>query len=236
MLETPLVTDRVLPGHRRPILLCLSLILLYPLFSVPMQGLIRNLSPRIGEIGSRSVTEAAIWFYGALVLAVALLWERRSLASIGMGRFTFASVGFGVGGAVAVVAAGQLAAYLIYGLLHQPQHADRQAAALVDGSAVYAVCLALRAGFIEEIFYRGLAIEQLTSLTGNRGLAAAIAVVVFVLFHALRFDWVQLVPIAAAGILLTGLYLWRHDLWANIVAHVAVDATGLVTLALHAHR
>ena len=154
MLETPLATDRVSPGHRRPILRCLSLILLYPLFSVPVQGLIQNLSPRIGGIGSRIVTETAIWFYGALVLAVALLWERRSLASIGIGKFTFASVGFGVGGAVAMAAAGQLAAYL--------------------GSAVYAVCLALRAGFIEEIFYRGLAIEQLTSLTGSRGFAAAL--------------------------------------------------------------
>ena len=236
MLETPLATDRASPGHRRPILLCLSLILIYPLFSAPVQGLVQSLSPRIGEIGSRMVTEAAIWLYGALVLAVALLWERRTLASIGIGRFTFASVGFGIGGAVAMAAAGQLAAYLVYGLLHRPQHANAQAAALVDGSAVYAVCLALRAGFIEEIFYRGLAIEQLTRLIGNRGFAAAIAVGVFVLFHALHFDWIQLVPIAAVGVVLTGLYLWRHDLWANMIAHVAVDATGLVTLALHAHR
>ena len=60
--------------------------------------------------------------------------------------------------------------------------------------------------------------------------------IAFVLFHALRFNWIQLVPIAAVAVVLTGLYLWRHDLWANMIAHVVVDATGLVTLALRAHR
>lgn len=132
-----------------------------------------------------------------------------------------------------MVAVGQLADFVVYGLFHEPQHADAQAAALVNGSAVYALCLALRAGVIEEIFYRGIAIEQLTNLTGNRGFAAGLAVVFFVLSHALHFDWVHLIPIAAVGTVLTVLYLWRHDLWANMIAHVAVDGAGLVTLALH---
>jgi membrane protease YdiL (CAAX protease family) len=135
-----------------------------------------------------------------------------------------------------IAATGALAAYVVYGLLHQPEHADAQAAALVGGSVVYAVCLAVRAGVIEEIFFRGLAIEQLTVLTGRRWLAACVATAVFVLIHALHFDWIQLVPIAVVSIVLAGLYLWRHDLWANIFAHFAVDAAGLVTLALQSHR
>ncbi len=35
-----------------------------------------------------------------------------------------------------------------YGLLHQPTHADTQAAALARGSVGYAICLAVRAGIL----------------------------------------------------------------------------------------
>jgi len=227
---------RTTPERRGPILLCLGLILVYPLFSVPVQASIRYLAPEMGDIGARVATEAAIWLYAVIVLAIALFGERRTLASIGLGKFTVASLGFGLGGALLIAGAGALVAYVVYGLLHQPEHADAQAAALVGGSVVYAVCLAVRAGVIEEIFFRGLAIEQLTTLTGHRWLSAFIATAVFVLIHALHFDWIQLVPIAAVSIVLAGLYLWRHDLWANILAHIAVDAAGLVTLALQTHK
>ncbi len=222
--------------RRGPILLCLGLILVYPLFSVPVQASIHDLAPRIGEINARVVTEAAIWLYAAIVLAIALFWENRTLVSIGLCKLTFASLAFAIAGAAAMVGAGALAAYFVYSLLHQPQHSDAEAAALVNGSVVYALCIAVRAGVVEEIFFRGLAIEQLTILTGYRWLAAFLATAVFVVIHALHFDWIQLIPIAAVSIVLTGLYLWRRDLWANIIAHVAVDGAGLVTLALQTHK
>jgi membrane protease YdiL (CAAX protease family) len=236
MSEVAETGDCTRPVRRAPVLVCLGLILVYPVFSVPVQGSIHNLAPKIGEIGARLVTEGAIWLYGAIVLAIALLWERRTLASIGLRRFRLASLLFAIGGAVAMAGAGVLGAQLVYGVLHQPQHAEAQAAALVNGSAVYAVCIAVRAGVIEEIFFRGLAIEQLTGLTGSRWLSAFLATAIFVMIHALHFDWIQLVPIAAVSIVLVVLYLWRHDLWANILAHIMVDGVGLVTLALQAHK
>ncbi len=229
------MTGETAAPRRAPILLSLVLILIYPLFSVPVQGSIHLLVPKLGEVFARVATEGAIWLYAVIVLGIALFWEGRTLASIGLRRPRWSSLGFGVLGVAAMMGAGALGSYVVYGLLHQPQHADAQAAAIVGGSVVYAVCLALRAGVIEELFFRGLAIEQLTVLTGSRWLAAIIPTTAFVLLHALRFDWVQLVPIAAVGIVLTGLYLWRRDLWANIVAHFLIDAAGLVTLALHAH-
>ena len=228
--------DCTRPVRRAPVLVCLGLILVYPLYSVPMQASIHNLVPRIGEIGARVVTEAAIWTYGGVVLAIALLWEARTLASIGLRRFRFASLAFAVAGAVAMAGAGALAAYVVYGLLHRAQHSNAQAAALVNGSVAYALCIAVRAGVIEEILFRGLAIEQLTVLTGSRWVSAFLATAVFVVIHALHFDWVQLVPIAAVSVVLVGLYLWRRDLWANILAHIMVDGVGLVTLALQAHK
>ncbi|MGI9088006.1 MAG: CPBP family intramembrane glutamic endopeptidase [Chthoniobacterales bacterium] len=222
--------------HRGAILVCLGLILVYPLVSVPVQASVHNLVPRIGEIAARVVTEGAIWLYAAIVLAVAFFGERRTLASIGLRRFRFASLGFAVAGAVAMAGAGALAAYLVYGLLHRAEHAEAQAAALVHGSVAYALCLAVRAGVVEEILFRGLAIEQLTVLTGSRWVSAFLATTVFIVIHALHFDWIQLVPIAAVSVVLVGLYLWRRDLWANILAHILVDGVGLVALALQAHK
>lgn len=231
------VTDNgARPMRRAPALICLGLILVYPLFSVPVQGSIHNLAPKIGETDARVVTETAIWLYAAIVLAIALFWEGRRLASIGLRRLSFASLGFAIAGAAAMIGAGFLAGFLVYGLLHQPQHSDAQAAALLNGSVVYALCLAVRAGVIEEIFFRGLAIEQLTILTGSRWFSAFLATTVFVVIHVLHFDLIQLIPIAAIAIVLTGLYLWRRDLWANIIAHIIVDGVGLVTLALQAHK
>jgi uncharacterized protein len=231
-----MTNDRTVPASRTPILLSLGLILVYPLFSVPVQGSIQNLIPRIGEIDARIATEGAIWIYAAVVLAIALFWERRTLASIGLRKPTFASLGFGIGGALAMAGAGALADYIVYDRLHYPAHANAQAGSLVGGSVIYALCISVRGGVVEEVFYRGLAIEQLTVFTGRRWLSAIIATLVFVAMHALHFDWIQLVPIAAVAAVLATLYLWRHDLWANIVAHVAVDGTGLVALALQTHK
>jgi membrane protease YdiL (CAAX protease family) len=219
-----------------PILLCLALILIYPLISVPVQASISALAPKLGMVEARVVTEAAIWLYAAIILAIALLWEGRTLASIGFRKFTFGSLALAIGGAAAMIGAGALASYVVYDLLHQPQHAEAQAAALAAGSVGYAVCLAIRAGVIEEILFRGLAINQLMALTGRRWLSAIIPGVVFVLIHALHFDWIQLVPIAAITVVITILYMWRRNLWANIVAHIIVDALGLITLAMQTHK
>ena len=129
-----------------------------------------------------------------------------------------------------------LGGFVVYGLLHQPEHEDAQMAAIVGSSAVYAVCLAVRGGVIEEIFFRALAIEQLTVLTGRRWLSAFLATFVFIVGHALNFDWAQLVPVAGASIVVVGLYLWRHDLWANIIAHAAIDIAAVLSVVFEAHN
>jgi membrane protease YdiL (CAAX protease family) len=221
----------------RPIVVSLLLIAAYPPFSLAIANSFAGLASRIGWIEARVVTEAAVWLYGAVVLAIALLWERRTLASIGLRKPTLASLAFAAVGVVAMFGATLLASFLVYGLLHQPSQATAKvAAAMVGGSAIYAAALSLRAGVIEEILFRGLAIEQLTALTGQRWFAAVLSTVIFVAAHGLRFDWPQLVPVAGVGIVLAGLYLWRHDMWANIIAHAAVDAATVVPIALSVHK
>ncbi|MEO8922620.1 MAG: CPBP family intramembrane glutamic endopeptidase [Caldimonas sp.] len=227
---TPIAPTTV--ASRTPLFISLGMVLLYAFFAVLIQGRVQPLELRFGPTAARALTEGAIWLYAALALAIVVCWQRRPLASLGLRGPTLATIGLGMGGAVAIFAAGQSGGFVVYSLLHQPMHADAQAALLVGGSVAYAICLAVRAGVIEEVLFRGIAIEQLTTLIGHRVLAAVVATLAFILVHALRFDWVQLVPIAAVSVVLTGLYLWRHDLLANIIAHVVLDGAGLVTLAL----
>jgi len=222
------------PLRRSSTFVCLGLILLFPALSVPVQEATAALAPRIGEITARIVTEGAIWLYAAAVLCIALYGERRSLASIGLCRPTITTVLWGVGAAVALLAMGALASFVTYKLLHQPNRSPAQIEALVRGSLVYALCLALRGGVVEELFYRGLAIEQLTALTDRRWLAAVIATLTFIFSHAIRFSPPQLIPIATAATGFTLLYLWRRNLVVNIIAHSLIDAIALGIVAIHA--
>ena len=195
----------------------------------------RAMAHRHGIDEMRFAGEAIVWLYAAIVLAIALFWEGRTLATSAWEGSPSRAWDLGIAAAIAMFATAGVANFVVYVALHRPPHAAQQAAAIVGGSLPFALALALRAGVVEELFYRGLAIEQLTVFTGRRWLSAAIATTVFVLAHALVFDWVQLVPIATVSIVLVVLYLWRRDLWANMIAHLTVDTVGLVYVAFHAH-
>lgn len=219
-------------SRRLSIVFCLAAMLIYPVFAANMETVTGPLAAEIGEIPSRFATEGAIWLFAAVVVCVALFAEPRTLASIGLQRPTLLTPLWGVGAAVGILVLVGLASFLSYNGLHASDQTVAKYQALVRGSLVYAIFLALRGGVAEEVLYRGLAIEQLTVLTGRRWLAASIAGVIFVLAHSVHFDVHQLIPIAAATLGMTALYLWRRNLWINIIAHVLVDAVALVVVAL----
>ena len=79
-----------------------------------------------------------------------------------------------------------------------------------------------RAGFVEELFYRGYAIERLRSLGWPRAAAAIVPLVIFSLLHYSGGPVNILIAFILGGIL-TAFYLWRRDLVANIIAHFLVD-------------
>jgi membrane protease YdiL (CAAX protease family) len=87
------------------------------------------------------------------------------------------------------------------------------------------VFVAIGAGAVEELLYRGFAIERLSRLTSRRWLAGAIAATVFGLAHVstwgLGFALSTDLPF---GIYATAFYLWRRDLVANMIGH----STGLL--------
>ena len=82
--------------------------------------------------------------------------------------------------------------------------------------------IVVRAGVLEELFYRGYAIERLQALGLNRYWAGTIPLVIFSVGHWTG-GWANMVIALVLGAALTFFYLWRRDLVANMIGHFLVD-------------
>ncbi len=91
----------------------------------------------------------------------------------------------------------------------------------------------VRAGIVEELFFRGYAIERLQALGLGRAAAALIPLVIFSVGHWTGGAANILIAFVLGGIL-TGFYLWRRDLVSNMFGHFLVDFVANVLPALFA--
>ena len=80
----------------------------------------------------------------------------------------------------------------------------------------------VRAGFIEELFYRGYAIERLQLLTGNRFLSALLPLLLFALFHY-RQGPAGITIALLSGAVMTVVYVYKRNLWITITTHFLAD-------------
>ncbi len=92
----------------------------------------------------------------------------------------------------------------------------------------YLVLTILLVATAEELLYRAYAIERIADLTGSRWLAAAISILAFTAAHVPMWGLAPALTTAVSGGILTLVYLWRPDVTALIIAHVATDIFGIV--------
>jgi uncharacterized protein len=173
--------------------------------------------PRIGR--------EIVWVtLGALVLLWVTRVERLSLASVGLHRPTWATLGWGLIATVVLIASVMLSFAVIGPALGLTQNM-RATAVIVNVPLWLLVLTPMVAGVTEEIVYRGYAIERLSFLTGRRWLGALLGGVIFLLAH---WSWggLQMILVAFATVILTSLYLWRRDLLCCMLAHAAADLIG----------
>jgi CAAX protease family protein len=166
---------------------------------------------------SAILKEALIWLNAVALIVIIRRGERLPLRSIGLGTARWwKSILWGfVIAIVSAVVVGALAHLTTYG--HGPGSAAFEKLPLWLITAIV-----FRAGVVEELFYRGYAIERLQMIGLGRLWSIAIPLVIFSLGH-----WsggaANILIAFAAGLILTGFYLWRRDLVANMIGHGLVD-------------
>jgi membrane protease YdiL (CAAX protease family) len=98
-----------------------------------------------------------------------------------------------------------------------------QGASYLDKLPVSVVTMiVLRAGIVEEVFYRGFAIDRLQAVGLSRTASVVLPLMIFSLAHWTG-GWANILIAFAAGAILTAFYLWRKDLVSNMIGHFLVD-------------
>lgn len=204
----------------------LALIGIVLALGLPMLGLGRLIAPG-DSIGAALVREAVWLGLGALVILWVLLVERRPLASIGIRRPTWGTLGWGLAGMVALMASVMLSLAVILPALGLSQNMTRTGA--IASLPLWLMTATLvRAGVVEEILYRGYPIERIEEMTGSIWLAALIPGAVFILAHLASWGGAQLIIVGLGTVFMTALYVWRRDLICVMIAHAATDLVGFM--------
>jgi len=166
--------------------------------------------------------ELVIWIMAALLILLIRRGEKLPLSSIRLGVEPWRqSVRFGcILAGLCGVTAWIVIMFTGYG--HGPGSAEFNKMPIW-----FETVAVIRAGIVEELFFRGYAIERLESIGCGRFLSAAIPLLIFAATH-----WTGGIPniiIAfVVGAVLTLFYLWRRDLVANMIGHGLSDFLGLV--------
>ena len=86
----------------------------------------------------------------------------------------------------------------------------------------------IRAAIGEEVIFRGFAIERGREVFGSLRIASALSWIVFTLEHIATWGWSHVLITGFGGLLLTLLYVWRRNLWINVIAHFVVDGASVL--------
>jgi membrane protease YdiL (CAAX protease family) len=179
------------------------------------------------SLSAQGWREVVFWVLTLVLLAYVLLVERRPLSSIGLKRPSWKTAVFGVLGALVMVGGMAFIYLVIYPALGLSPR-EHGMAAVTALPLWLRVLIVVRAAVFEEIYFRGFAIERLTEILGSQWGAASISFVAFTFEHLGYWGWAHLMIAGFGGAILTGLYLWRRDLGANIIAHLLTDAIGFL--------
>lgn len=170
------------------------------------------------------------WALVALLLGYVRWVERLPLSSIGFRRPGIRNILIGIAAGI-VVFAGLAGIYLVIlpALHFKEDPLVTQVMSLMLAKPLWwRLTLILRGTIAEEIIFRGYAIERLRELTGSFSVAGIISCTVFALEHLGVWSWGHVIIAGFAGAILTLLYMWRRNLWVNMIAHFIPDAVGLL--------
>lgn len=221
-----LVTRMKAIGKRQWLVTLAGLLLALGLVSLPFS----DWDHEFASVGHLVGNEVIWWLYVAAMLLYVRKVERRLLASIGFRPLGVrnALVGIAAGGVVLIVLG------MMYFLILPALHLNDSAATTANGSALLATPFwwrfisTIRAAVSEEVLFRGYAMERIEELTGSRIIAVAFSCAIFTIDHVSTWGWSHELVVAVGGLAFSLLYLWRRNLWVNIIAHFIVDAASVL--------
>lgn len=185
---------------------------------------------RLPDLTAALLGQLGLWLVLGGLLAVVLIWERQPRASLGIQKLRWSTPLLGLGiAALMVHVVGPFSIWVTRSLGTAGFSAGLARQAIFPGW--YKVAAAITAGVVEEVCYRGYAVERLATVTGNIWLASAVSVTAFVLAHVPLWGWGPAPSFLITSSVLTGIYLWRRDVMACALGHAVTDAAGLLTLA-----
>jgi uncharacterized protein len=173
------------------------------------------------------VNELLYWGLVAVVLLYVRSVERRSWNSIGFRRPSAAGILVGVTTSV-VILVGLWALYT-YALPLLHSNEDEPMARLLDTPLWWRVASVIRAGASEEILFRGYPIERLQEWTHQRWISIGVPWGVFALAHVGPWGWGHLLIAGFGGAMLTLVYVWRRNLWVNMLCHCLIDGAAVLS-------
>lgn len=173
------------------------------------------------------VREALIWgLFGALCL-VMKYGENEPFSSLGFPHGVFKSIGVAVIIVLAILFANVIYRIGYHLIFKTPSAKVPMMEKIIHYPVWLRLLLAIRAGIVEETFYRGYAITRLAQLTNNRAIAIIVPLLLFTAGH-IAYGSVQFVlGTFVIGAVLTLSYLKTKNLLANIIAHILFDSIAL---------
>jgi uncharacterized protein len=172
-----------------------------------------------------------VWWALVVLLLSYVRWvERRPLTSVGFHKPGVWNILIGIAAGIVLLASLAGIYFVLFPYLHFKE--DPQVAQVMSQMLAkphwWRLTLILRGAIAEEILFRGYAIERLRELTGRFSIAGILSCTVFALEHVGVWGWGHLLIAGSAGVILTLLYIWRRNLWVNMIAHFVPDAIGLL--------
>ena len=184
------------------------------------------------SIVTKCLGQAVLWLLFTAVIGIVVLWEKQPLASLWLRPFHWQSAAW----AGVLVLAHILLLFPVTEWVRKaaglPGYADGMEEALAL-PAWFRVVAVVTAGVVEETLFRGYAMTRLARLTGSLWLAAAVSASVFAALHLPVWGAGPSFAFLIGGVANTAFFIWRRDLLAMIIAHVAIDAWGLVITPLY---
>lgn len=166
-----------------------------------------------------------------IAIVVTLLYiafaERRHFSSVGFRRPKILDIALAIIAGILMFVGIGVIYYIIFPLFHLKMNAGEMRT-ILQTPLWYRVLLVTRAAVAEELLFRGYGIERLNELTGSRVLAGLVTLAAFTYAHLASWGAAQLIIAGYGGVVLTILYLWRGNLWANMLAHWIADGAGFL--------